>query len=655
MIGRGLQAFCFFQPEPGGGIAGHHPVAPNAKAHRAYAHTIGLAVALELLGEESPVEVLQPLFHGLAIKVRGKGTTGQGIDLRGGEAPADHVVQEEIVEGIGANQVFGLLRNLTLSVRGQQLRADGGVQNVQQDRLRIGKGSILRNGLDDPPDQCLGHAAVDAVHAHVVAVIGAPAQCQLTQIAGADDNTAHHTGVVHEDLGALPSLGVFISAVVFRNIVADVLEMQGNGVLDGDLLSADAQLAHQLPGVLIGTVGSAEAGHGHAVDITGGAAKLTHGLHGYQQCQGGVQSTGNADDRVGIQQGKTLFQSRYLHGEDLPAALLTACLIRGNEGQLAYRVELAVAAKLRAKGNLAAGKAVSGGGNTEGAVLQALEADATQVAVLEDHVVAVQGLFIFRQHAAVFSDDAVAGVDHIRGGFGAAGGAVGIHALAGSGLTGNSGAPLVALAGGCVGGGKIQNHIGATEGQKSRWRDWGVEILADFHTQDASVTQLHQQVGAQGDRAEAGKGGKILRCVIAGNKPPGLLAGKIGFGNEAVDPAAPNDCGAVEKTSVLPNGKTQNHGKFRESVGTFHDFGKSFLYAVPQGVLQKQIAAGIARQCKLREKDNIGTLGIGLCHVGADVLGVFGHITYPNRGYSGSNSNKIQHGNPSKHSLMHIS
>ena len=79
---------------------------------------------------------------------------------------------------IGTHKVLGLLCDLAV-LGGQQLRGDRRIQNIQQHRAQgIGGGNV---GFvpDKMAHQRFGHARVDAVHAHVVAVVGGPAQGQL--------------------------------------------------------------------------------------------------------------------------------------------------------------------------------------------------------------------------------------------------------------------------------------------------------------------------------------------------------------------------------------------------------------------------------------------------------------------------------------------
>jgi len=49
----------------------------------------------------------------------------------------------------------------------------------------------------------LGNARIDAIHGHVVSVVGGPAQRQLGEVAGTYDEATLLVGDIHEDLRAL--------------------------------------------------------------------------------------------------------------------------------------------------------------------------------------------------------------------------------------------------------------------------------------------------------------------------------------------------------------------------------------------------------------------------------------------------------------------
>ena len=67
------------------------------------------------------------------------------------------MIQEEVVEFVGAHQVFGLLRDIACLVGRDELGTDGGIDNIEQ-----GLGTIfIGNGASHPTNevahQCLGN------------------------------------------------------------------------------------------------------------------------------------------------------------------------------------------------------------------------------------------------------------------------------------------------------------------------------------------------------------------------------------------------------------------------------------------------------------------------------------------------------------------
>ena len=136
----------------------------------------------------------------------------------------------------------------------------------------------------------LGHARVDGVHAHVVAVIGSPAERQLRQVARADDKTASLVGQVHQNLRALAGLAVLVGHVLNCRVVLNVLEVLLHSRVDRNLAEAHTQVAGKRLGIRLGAMRRAKAGHGHGRDTGARQAQCIEGAHGYKQCQRGVQA-----------------------------------------------------------------------------------------------------------------------------------------------------------------------------------------------------------------------------------------------------------------------------------------------------------------------------------------------------------------------------
>ena len=202
------------------------------------------------------------------------------------------------MELVGPHQILRPLADLPLDRR-QQLRGHGGIQDVLQHvrQLLVLVQVVPGHVVHQMAHQGLGDGGVDGVHAHVVPVVGAPAQGQLAEIPGADDQSAVLVGHVHEHLGPLPGLGVLKGHVLVLHAVADIPEVAANRVPDGDGVEGGPHALRQKHGVVPGPVRGAEAGHGHGDDVAGRPVEHPHGQGGNQQGQGAVQAAGEAHHR----------------------------------------------------------------------------------------------------------------------------------------------------------------------------------------------------------------------------------------------------------------------------------------------------------------------------------------------------------------------
>ena len=553
------------------------------------------------------------------------------------------------MQGIGTDQVLGLLGDLAFRIGGQQFGADGSIQNVSQHGFRGGEGGHIGHSLDDPADQGLGNGAVDTVHAHMVTIVGAPAQGQFGQVTGTNHNAVDHGSVVHQDLGALTGLGIFKGAVVDIDIVTDVLKMKGNSILDADLLGIDAQGAHQLPGIVIGAVRGAEAGHGHTVHVGDGTAQLAHGLHSHQQCQGGIQTTGNADDRIALNCGKPLLQAGNLDLEDLQAALHPLLLRIGHECQLPQRIVAAVGTEEIA---VDIGIQVAFAGNAvEGAGLAAVGTDAAQVAVHHDHMVSGQRMGIFVENTAVFRNDAVAGEHQVGGGFGMTGGGEGIDALAGFGDHLHQFPAVGPLAHQIMGGSQIQDHFRAVHSQICVAGLGHHAVLTDLDANNGIIAQPEQLLGGYGNGPVilGGDQAHILGSqihgtqLIGGGKPALFIGGQMGLGHDTADLAPADDGGAVVELMSDADGQTHHSGHIGMLPGNKSDLLQTVLHGIPQGILEEQVAAGIAGEGHFGEQNHVCLIPVRFLHHGADILGILLHIAHLHSRHGTDNTDKVQH------------
>ena len=104
------------------------------------------------------------------------------------------------------------MRYLSVFVRREQFGADRSREYLAEHFAELAS-PLVRNEIDEISNERLGHGAVDSVHAHVVGVIGAPAERKLGQIARADEQRTLFVCGVHEYLRALARLNIFISHI----------------------------------------------------------------------------------------------------------------------------------------------------------------------------------------------------------------------------------------------------------------------------------------------------------------------------------------------------------------------------------------------------------------------------------------------------------
>ena len=140
---------------------------------------------------------------------------------------------------VRAHQVLSLLRNLAVARGRQKLGGHRRIEDVEQNLGNTPAKDISRIA-HQMTHKRLGHARVDGVHAHVVAVIGSPAERQLRQIARTDDKTASLVGQIHQNLRTLAGLAVLVGHVLHGRIVLNVLEVLLHSRVDRNLAEAHA-------------------------------------------------------------------------------------------------------------------------------------------------------------------------------------------------------------------------------------------------------------------------------------------------------------------------------------------------------------------------------------------------------------------------------
>ena len=162
---------------------------------------------------------------------------------------------------------------------------------------------VARGGdeADQVLDQRLGDRAVGIVVRHVIAdAVGAPAQRQLGEIAGADHHAALLVGEPEQVVGAQPRLHVLEGDVVDRLALGEGMADVGQHLLAGrpdvDLGAVTPSASISRPGVLLVSLVSAEARQRVGEDVLARQPEPVHRRTDDDQRLGRVEAARDPDD-----------------------------------------------------------------------------------------------------------------------------------------------------------------------------------------------------------------------------------------------------------------------------------------------------------------------------------------------------------------------
>ena len=545
---------------------------------------------------------------------------------------------------VGAHQILGLLGDLPLD-GGQEFGGNGGVQDITE---HMGEGLVLLRLVPghighQTAHQGLGDGGIDTVHAHVVAVVGGPAQGQLREVSGTHHQSAALVGHVHEHLGALPGLAVLKGHIVVVHGLANVLEVLSNRRADVDAPEGGPQPLGQLHGVVPGALGGAEAGHGDGNHVAGRPVHQAHGHAGDEDGQGGVQPAGQAHHRrLCAAVLHALFEAQRRQEDDLVAVFAALGAVLRDEGQGVDMAGEGGGARLQGEGYPAYPQAV---GLRHGVPLrsaegihpppfigQALHVDLTDGESGGKPPLGHQG--------AVLSHDVMAVEDQVCGGLPLPGVGVDIAAHQPGGLAAHQSAAVLGLAHQLVGGGQVEDDGGPRLGQGHGGGLGGPQILADLHShhQPGHGIAGPELPATQADLLAA----QLQRDVqiLAGGEPPLLIElpviGQPGLGYQAQDLPPVNGGRAVVELSVPGVFHRQaQRGEHIQVLGGLQDGGQPLLRAPQQGILEEQVAAGVAGEAQLGQGQHPHPLLIGLPHEGENLFGVVAAVGHPDLGRAG--------------------
>ena len=199
-----------------------------------------------------------------------------------------------------------------------------------------------------------------------------------------------------------------------------------------------------------------------------------------------------------------------------------------------------------------------------------------------------------------------------------------------------------------IAGRKVCNHRCPGQRMATTGGHRGPKVLTDFHPKHKlrHLAAGKQQVGAK-QSALPGKG-DFKRIFWARHKMAALVKlaviRQVGFGYKAQQlPLANNRCTVVQLAVMAHRQANQRHQV--QLFAGIENLNQPILGAAAQCFLQKQIAAGIAGQGKLRQAEQFGS-GNSLCaHGGNDLLRIVGTVSNMQRRADGCCAQKsVFHG-----------
>ena len=510
------------------------------------------------------------------------------VDLARLKAKTQQVVEEVVVQLVRAHQILSLLRNLAVARGRQKLGGHRRVEDIEQN-LGNAPAKDIGRIAHQMAHKRLGHARVDGVHAHVVAVIGSPAERQLRQVARADDKTASLVGQIHQNLRTLARLAVLVGHVLYGRIVLNVLEVLLHSRVNRNLAEAHTQVASERLGVRLGAMRRAKAGHGHGRDTGARQSQNIEGTHGHKQCQRGVQAARKADDRsLGARVGKAGLEASSLQVEDGLATLGQVTMVGRHKGRAG---EDSVNVKCIAQDRLVCQHAPKRKLNGRGLRrivrarprrrATALGNQAVKVNVGDGHIAGKQ--FGRCELGAVFVDKILARKDHVGRGLALARIRVGIGAVQARALIRDKAAAVICLTDDLVGSGGVENHRRTGKRHLGRRGRRHPQILTDLNAQHhilgTLITAAVDKPRTQRNRTLTGKLDPHRICGRR-SKPAALvelaIVGQILLGRKTQKLARAAHGGAVVDILGNCNGKTDGKDN-RQLTSLIEDMHQSSL------------------------------------------------------------------------------
>ena len=450
----------------------------------------------------------------------------------------------------------------------------------------------------------------------MVAVVGRPAERQLGQVARADHHAAVLVGKIHQHQRAHARLTVLKGDRQIVLGLADVHEMLIDRRLDVHGLERNAVGFRQLFCVALGAGGRAEARHGDGQNAL--AVELQHieCVYKHDKRERGIQSAGQADDRrFRVRMAQTGRQTGGLKRENLLTALIAERLIRRNERRARECTVSKVVLHRRKREREHAALDRLERVHALTLMCKALEVDIRVNDALRKH-------FALGQQCAVLRDEVVAREHKVLRGLTETGIRIQVRTQQSAGLLTNKVAAVARLADDLIRCGQVDDNARAHLRQRSRRRIRHPQILANFYAEGEQrlLIALKNAVGHNryiarltgciSKRYALDRTQRICRYEMALLVELGVVR-KMGFRHERQHVTGIDDSGHIIQLAAHTQRQADHDDGF-QLCRFAADRVQRLQRTLEQHFLQEQIAAGIAGQAQLGERDELRAFGSGL-------------------------------------------
>ena len=166
----------------------------------------------------------------------------------------------------------------------------------------------------------------------MIAVVRTPPEGEFGKVACAYYKPADLVGKIHEYLGALSGLDVFVCDIVHGRVMSDLFKMLKASLLYVDFAEFRSERFDQLHGVFMRDIGGAESGHGHCQDVSLRQFQQVECLCRDHQRQRGIKASRHTDHcpfYAGV--FKPFCQSGGLYRKYFPAPFISSLFVRRDE------------------------------------------------------------------------------------------------------------------------------------------------------------------------------------------------------------------------------------------------------------------------------------------------------------------------------------